>query len=267
MRTAEIVALVYFFYLAIVGVARGPGRAALASACALIGAGIVAAAWRDLSTPLWLRLVRDTWPLLLLFIGYRVAGLFYVQPDTALEARLLRIDWRAADRLQRLVGPRVVDRTRPWLEAAYVGVYLLIPLGAVTIAVARPDVSIDRFWTSVLIAGFACYGVLPWIQTRPPRDLERSETDAGTVRRLNLAILARGSVGANTLPSGHAATAVTTALWVASATPLAGAAFILAAVAIAIATIVGRYHFLVDTALGVVVGALSWLAVTAAWTS
>jgi hypothetical protein len=63
----------------------------------------------------------------------------------------------------------------------------------------------------VLLAEFACYGVLPWVQTRPPMLLETrppASTHDGPLRRFNQAIAARGSIHANTIPSGHAAGAL-----------------------------------------------------------
>jgi membrane-associated phospholipid phosphatase len=126
-------------------------------------------------------------------------------------------------------------------------------------AMAGSDAAVERFWSVVLLAGFACYGALPWIQTRPPRCLETATgVPTSSVRRLNLAILERSSVGVNTLPSGHAATAMAAALVVLQVAPLAGAVFLLAAVAIAVATVVGRYHYTVDTVAGVAVGILAW---------
>jgi membrane-associated phospholipid phosphatase len=138
----------------------------------------------------------------------------------------------------------------------------VIPLGALVVWMAGPERALDRFWTVVLVSGFACYGALPWIQTRPPRIVERSSFTmaerGSSLRRLNLAILERGSVGVNTLPSGHAATAVATALAVVSCTQAVGAVFVAAAALIAVATIVGRYHYAVDTVLGVLVGVAAW---------
>ena len=67
----------------------------------------------------------------------------------------------------------------------------------------------------------------------------------------------------NTIPSGHAAGAVAVALalaWLHS--PLAPL-FGVVAVAICIATVVGRYHFLVDTVAGALVGIAAWLVVRA----
>ena len=78
------------------------------------------------------------------------------------------------------------------------------------------------------------------------------------IRRLNASILNRGSIQANTVPSGHAAGAVATALAVADVMPVAGVVFLLLAGAIVAATVLGRYHYLVDSLLGVVVALGAW---------
>ena len=266
MRPVELVAVVYFLYLAASGVALGRARAAwLSAGAALLSAGVGMAmpGWRGDAAPA-VRLALEVSPLLFLYGGYRIAGLFYHRPNPALERRLLSIDAAIAARWLAVAGAPARRRLRRWLEVAYVAVYPLLPLAALAVAMAQPGRSPDDVWLAVLIAGYVCYGLLPWLPTRPPRLLEATdEGGADGVRRVNLAILERGSVGANTLPSGHAATAVAAALVVCSHAPLAGAAFLVAAAAIAAATVIGRYHYAVDTVLGVIVGVLAaWIAVS-----
>jgi membrane-associated phospholipid phosphatase len=271
MRAVEIISLAFFAYLAVVSVARGRARAGIVSLAGLIVVAAVAQVFAHIETPAMV-LARDVWPLLVLFAGYRLAGLFYERPDTALEGRLLGVDRWLAERIvsaPRLRGVgrgerrgRAVRLVIEWLEAAYLGVYVIIPLGALVVACAAPAGAVDRFWAAVLTSGFVCYGALPWIQTRPPRVIETTDLlpVAGGIRRLNLVILERGSVGVNTLPSGHAATAVATALAVTTHAPAVGALFIVAALLVALATVVGRYHYAVDTILGALVGVIAWLA-------
>jgi membrane-associated phospholipid phosphatase len=155
-------------------------------------------------------------------------------------------------------SPRVVHEL---LESAYVLVYLVIPAGAATLALGGHPEAIPRFWTIVLLAAFVSYGAMPWLQTRPPRVLEHAlglRHPGSAVRRFNASILDRGSIQANTVPSGHAAAAVATALAVADAMPLAGWIFLTLATAIVAATVLGRYHYLVDSLLGVVVAVGVW---------
>ena len=140
-------------------------------------------------------------------------------------------------------------------------VYLAVPAGATTLVVSGQADQVGHFWSIVLLAEFACYAALPWIQTRPPRVFE--STNEGTphsvgIRRLNLSLVSRASIHVNTLPSGHAAGALATALAVGTIMPIAGTVFLLGALLISIATVVGRYHYVADTVLGVLVAIAAW---------
>jgi len=131
------------------------------------------------------------------------------------------------------------------LVYVYVLVYVTLPAGAVTLLLAGRQVDVARFWTTVLAAEFTCYGMLPWLPTRPPRSLQgpsRQPPPASHVRVLNLGIANRASIQVNTLPSGHAAGAVATALCVGSSVPDAGVWFLILAASITVATVAGRYH-------------------------
>jgi membrane-associated phospholipid phosphatase len=194
-----------------------------------------------------------------LLAGYWLSGLFFVAPMVHLERWLLRIDERTG--VSRVAWPRLV---RDYFELAYVLVYAVVPAGAVTLAIGGHADVVPRFWSVVLLAEFFSYGMLPWVQTRPPRAIEVTH-DLSRVkpalRRFNLALLGRASIQANTLPSGHAAGAAAAALAVTTVMPAAGVAFIVLAVSIAIATVIGRYHYIVDSVLGVVVAIAAWYVI------
>jgi membrane-associated phospholipid phosphatase len=93
------------------------------------------------------------------------------------------------------------------------------------------------------------------------------DTQAGTgrrtpIQRFNHAIVNRASIQANTVPSGHAAGALATAFAVGSSMPAAGAVFLILAISIAAATVLGRYHYVIDTVLGVIVAFAAWMLVS-----
>ena len=81
------------------------------------------------------------------------------------------------------------------------------------------------------------------------------------VRRLNQLIACRASIQANTIPSGHAAGALAAALVVLSVAPAIGMVFLVLAVSIAIASVFGRYHYAVDSLLGILVAVIAWAVV------
>jgi membrane-associated phospholipid phosphatase len=199
-------------------------------------------------------------PSLVLLGGYWLSGLLFVRPDVHLERWLLGVDDRLLVRTGVLDAYRRSPRAvRDFFELNYLLVYLAVPAGATTLVVLGHTEYVDTFWTVVLLAEFVCYGMLPWLPTRPPRVLEGGDnTRIDGVRRLNLRIMNRASIQVNTVPSGHAAGAVATALAVMSATPAAGIVLLWLALNISIATVVGRYHYLFDTLLGVVVAMAVW---------
>jgi membrane-associated phospholipid phosphatase len=221
------------------------------------------------------RAIRHLVPALFVLAAYWVSAAFFVAPQPALERRLLAIDHWAVARFT------VISRRQPdtlWvlevLEIAYLAVYAMLPLGAWTAWSHGGTPAVDRYWTLVFLAEASCYLALAWVQTRPPRVLETSAGDVSVVgdarslsllRRANEAVLTHGSIQVNTLPSGHAAGAVAAALalaWVgAPHAPL----FAVVAGVICVATVVGRYHFLVDTVSGASVAVLWWWLLRAWW--
>jgi undecaprenyl-diphosphatase len=82
---------------------------------------------------------------------------------------------------------------------------------------------------------------------------------SGPVRRLNLRVLGLASVQLNTFPSGHAAGSLATALAVGAHLPSAGVPLGLLALAISIASVVGRYHYAADALAGAALALLGFL--------
>jgi membrane-associated phospholipid phosphatase len=201
-------------------------------------------------------------PLLVLLAGYWLSGLLFVCPDLRAERWLRSVD----DALLTRPGvfawfDRAPRGVTEYLELSYLLVYAAVPGGALMLAEAGHAAQLDRFWTIVLLSEFTCYGMLPWIQTRPPRVVEAADLQRrGTrpLRRLNLGLVERASIRVNTVPSGHAAGALATALAVGSSMPLAGGILLVLAVSIAVATVLGRYHYLLDSALGILVALAAW---------
>ena len=60
----------------------------------------------------------------------------------------------------------------------------------------------------------------------------------------------RFTIRVNTFPSGHVAGSLAVALAVGSVLPAIGAALLLLALAIAVACVVGRYHYIIDAVAG-----------------
>jgi membrane-associated phospholipid phosphatase len=260
MRVVELVILTYAGYLATLALSRArlPRRGRVLRLSATMAAAVVLAALGPSSSVAGV--VRDWLPALCILPGYWASGAFYEAPMAGWERRLAAIDRRLFARLSLPVeAPNV-------LELAYLSVYMLVPAGfaAIYFAETRPDV--DRFWTVVVSSELACYGTLPWIQTRPPRTIEQDARITTTsLRRANMAVLEAGSVHANTFPSGHAAGAVATALAVMTSKPLAGSLLLVWALLVVAGSVTGRYHYAADAALGAVWAVVVFAVVGALW--
>lgn len=249
--------LAFFAYLLVILTVRRPwtARSSRAFAGILAGAAVVfGAASVDQPAVLgdWI------WPPMVLLIAYWTSGLLFVRPSPSQERALMRFDDRLRIRELARSTPRAVAEL---LEIAYVGVYPLIPLALIVQRTFAPDASVDRFWTTILATDFICFGVLPWVQTRPPRALAPGEPWASAVRPLNVRLLRTTSIQVNTFPSGHAAEALAAALLSLSAPAPIAAAMFAAAVAVAVGAVLGRYHFAADAVTGWLIAALVWAAV------
>jgi membrane-associated phospholipid phosphatase len=146
------------------------------------------------------------------------------------------------------------------VELSYLFCYLLVPAAFVFIWMNASAEDVDRFWTSVLLAGFTCYGLLPWLVSPPPRVRYGDSEPADRLRRLNLHILRRASHGFNTFPSGHVAVSMAAALGVVELSRSAGLAALLLTLGIAAGAAAGRYHYVIDVIAGVLVGTAAWCA-------
>lgn len=264
MLSTERVALAYFAYLALAAcIIRMSPRTRLgivaecAGACVIVF-GIARLQSSAALTP-WARYVREWIPLLYLLWFYWIPAHFTAPLDPAAERWLVDVDRRWAVPIVR-AGVRAPRWVRELLELAYLLCYPMLPAGLLVVLWRDETADPVRYGTAVLLAGAMAYGVLPWLRTRPPRELEGPlPTPPSALRRLNEAVLHRASVQLNTLPSGHVATATAAALTVVAETGAIGVPFVILAVAIALACVVGRYHYLVDVALGAIVGAAGFL--------
>ena len=264
LRSPEWIALGFFLYLAVAALLmplpaerkrRAIARATLISAFILFMAvpdGAVAAR------------ARDGLPLAYLLLGYWLPAHLVKCTSPKLEEMLLEFD-------RRLFGPgglaRFANRAPrlviELLELAYLLCYPVLPLGFIWLVLGGfPDEG-DRFWTAVLLAGFCCYGPLPWLATRAPRAIDDTPPSSrSSIRALNLRILDRASIQLNTFPSGHTAASLAAALVVGAYVSPAGAVLGAIALGIAIGSVVGRYHYAADAIAGAVV-ALAAFALSA----
>jgi len=270
VRRSELISLSYFVYLFVpilrARISRGARARVLAWAAATVVAIVAVTAFQSTAQ----EPIRDWAPCLWLVAGYWLPGRLFTAPDVRLEQALLAIDARilpAARRMFSTVSPALMEG----LELAYLLCYPLVPAAfAVVYFAGHGDTGdrADRFWSAVLPAVYVCYGLLPWLPTRPPRALvkeveeeEQKGGEYGPIRRLNLFVLKHTSIQVNTFPSGHVAASLASALALSRVLPLQGAVFGLIACAIAVGSVAGRYHYAADAILGALIALVAFAIV------
>jgi hypothetical protein len=274
LRSSEWVNLVAFSCLiALAWVLPGLDRQRRVKITTIGAAGAAITLFGALLLPRWadpsaVRVTRDWLPLLMVLLFYRQAGEFVTRADVGVEERLERWDRRlvvpALERCARLPG-------RAWifgyLEAAYLSYYAVMPAGIAVLYLAGEARQVDAFWTVVLLASHGSCSTLPFLQTRPPRELGEKWSvplPHGKLREFNLLILRQGAIHANTCPSAHVAIAAACALGLLGAGLLwAGLIFLWIAVSIAAGAVGGRYHYAADALLGALTAIAAFLAATA----
>jgi membrane-associated phospholipid phosphatase len=261
LRVSELVGVVYFGYLAVVALlVQLPAdrrlrvwMAAILAIAVEVGAGM--SQWMLVAK------LRDWLPPVIILMAYFATGAFYVEPSPRVEAWLQRWD-------DRLIGGRSFDRLPPalclYLDVVYDACFLMIPAGFAVLLWAGGAALADRFWTLVLVAEFCAFGTLPWLQARPPWAIEgRRAADRTTIRRFSLFWVNHTSIRANTFPSGHASASLAVALALAPTAPWAAVLFGVLALSIAVASVVGRFHYAIDAITGLLLAIVVWLCAAA----
>ena len=269
MRASEWVAAAYFSYLCGVALIRPAWPRRLSAAVAAFVATVALFLPRFLPESVVTIAARDWLPALYLVVGYWLSGWYFVAPMERIEDGFLALD-------RRILGPDsgsalVAALPRPVLELlefAYVTCFLFVPGGLALLVASGHERVADRFWTLVLLGEFGSFAMLPWIQTRPPRVIEPPgaiDRRPLFMRRMNRLPVNTVSIGVNTFPSGHVAGALAAAIAVAEVVPVWAPWLLAVVAAIAVAAVLGRYHFFIDAVAGVVLTLTAWVVVRALW--
>ena len=248
-------AIAYFILLAALAIVRPlpVGRRVLTlGISAVMGAAIYGVS--KVSGP-----ARHWFPLVIILVAYYQSGLLFVRPSQSIEEGLMNWD-------RRLLGDpaRAFKAWPAWLlttlDVLYLGTFLTVPAGFVALSLAGEMQLGDHYWTIVMGSLLMCYAGTAIVDTRPPRTLERThERAARPIQRVAFRAVESFTIGTNTIPSGHVAAPLAVGLALMQPLPIVGTAFLLLAVFITLACITGRYHFIVDCALGALVALVMWL--------
>ena len=256
MASYEGLVIVYFAALTAVAWLRRVQPASRVRATVLAG-GVVLLALAVAASP-W-STARAWFPHAYLIAGYWMPALL-VPPVSGrrFENWLARLDSRC-----RPLLPSVPRLFVPVVELAYLLCYPLVPLSFAVVWLKGSPGDVERFWLTVLVAGYACYATLPWLVSRPPR-MQSAANQHERLAGWNERVLDRVSHRLNTFPSGHVAVAAAAALSVATVSAPAAVAIGVVVVAITIGAAAGRYHYVVDVVLGLVVAGIAavvgWMA-------
>lgn len=196
-------------------------------------------------------------PPILLLLSYWTSGRLFVAPMPWAERILV-----ATDRTLRMreLAERTPRAIAEYLEFSYAAVYVVIPIALVIQLTMTDDPNPGYFWTIILVTDYVCFGVLPWVQTRPPRSLEPVDPWRSRFRNFNLRLMGAASIQVNTFPSGHAAEALAAALLVLDAPLPVVAWMFFNALSISAGAVLGRYHYALDAFAGWGVAVAIWLA-------
>jgi membrane-associated phospholipid phosphatase len=213
--------------------------------------------------------VRDWLPAALLLVPYWQVGEFFTGPKQSVQTRLTTFDLSFFKAVHiEPANTSIGLLPGLYLELTYLMVYPLIPLGLAALYIAGMRDHSDYYWVVVLLATYTCFAVTPFVPALPPRVLtgyDRFEMPPNSVRALNQWILRRASIQAITFPSAHVAASTAAALVLLRLEPPVGLIFLGVALSIAVATIMGGYHYAADVLFALLVAALVFVGTLWVW--
>jgi membrane-associated phospholipid phosphatase len=260
-RPSEQVALCYFAYTAVVAWVRPIDPSIRHTTWVLnltVAAAYCLAAYADSfrRKPL-LGILRDWFALALLLLAYREMGWFALPHKST----LLEQGWVVWDRLflDRLGVRALVELAGPVipaiLEAAYSLVYAVAPFCLAVLYAYRRRKDADELLFPTLLAVLGCYVLFPFFPSEPPRTVFPGQDMpiVTGIRSFNAWLLGSYGIHTSVFPSAHVAGAFSSALALRRLLPahraLTRAVLVLASL-IALSTVYGRYHYLVDALAG-----------------
>jgi len=268
MRTSEWIIVGLLAFLMLLAWVRPLGwrrRLTVTARSALGAALLVALAYGDgLFSAQIADALRNWLPAAFLLVVYWQVGEFYSGPRIKLQEWLLRTDVQIFAFFKRVrAGEYATRHGRTgalYLEFCYLLCYPLVPAGLAALYFTRGNPDADAFWTLVLVPTYLCDLTVVFFPVLPPRAVEPQpplDIPVTALRRLNLWILRHGSIQVNTFPSAHVASTLATALAVLAQAPAIGALFLIIALSIALAAVLGRYHYALDALLAAAL-VLAW---------
>ena len=231
--------------------------------CTFLAVMVLIRFGEDWTSYRFISVVRDWLPAMLILVVYHEAGMLISnRRNTAFEQKLLSWDRRWLEGTFQRLRPSRFGLIKEFLEFCYLLCYPLVPLGLGSLYLARLNHLADAFWVCVLPPILFCYASSPFFPSLPPRRLSPAPpAERLLLRRINVWVLNRGSIHANTFPSAHVAGSLATAFALIQFLPFVGTLYLVVAAGITLGSVYGRYHYGADGVLGIVV-ALAGLALS-----
>ena len=266
-RRSEILLIVYFAYTSVLACTlqlRAPIPIVTVGINVLIFAGLLllAAVEGQGGSALLLGL-RGFFPLPLVLLAYREMG-WFAQP---MGSHDLENSWIALDRVVLPVIQPAIEFFGLLIPSVLEMAYSLAsptPLVAVILltAMKRQD-RLDAFWFSFLLGAFMSYSLFPYFPSEPPRTIFPLDNVPGfntIFRQFNFDMLSGYGIHTSVFPSAHVSAEFGAAIGLWSALPnrrwLWGSFLVLACL-ITVATVYGRYHYVVDALAGLAVSGVT----------
>lgn len=207
---------------------------------------------------------RNLMPCALILLAYKEMG-WFAQPhhDFPLERAWVEWDRLVLDAWGVKAAIESVPGLGAWLEFAYLMVYATLPLAVGLVYLEGGVARMERLLFPLVLACLSTYALFPYFPSEPPRTVFPGElfpSYQGAFRRLNWWIVEGGGIHTSVFPSGHVAAAFASAFGFRRAVPGArktSAVLCLMAASIFVATVYGRYHYLVDALAGLLLGVVS----------
>jgi membrane-associated phospholipid phosphatase len=203
---------------------------------------------------------REWLPPCFVLIAYQEVRWFQRPFDYALERRWVEWDRVFLDNFRARGAIESMGAAMPLvLDLSYLLVYAIPPVALAILYRCRHRSGVDQFLFTLLLGTLLTYALLPFFPSAPPRtafpgqDLPTVHT---VLRRFNVWMLDRYDIQTSVFPSGHVTAAFSAAFGMLLAFPQRkrfGASLLILAFAIALTTVYGRYHYLVDGAAGLLI--------------
>jgi membrane-associated phospholipid phosphatase len=204
--------------------------------------------------------LRDWLPAPLILLAYKEMG-WLARPHFDIKLETSWVQW------DRLVlgqwGAKTwIESAGPWipgfLELCYLLVYAMLPV-SIALATIYARGRVEQLTFPLLVTCLVTYGMFPFFPSEPPRTVFPTDLVPAyqtVFRQLNWYICGGYGIHTSVFPSGHVSSAIAASIGIYRLMPerrWAWGTLSLVTAGIFVATIYGRYHYLVDSVAGAVV--------------